>query len=150
MKKFRFSLQKILEIKEQILDNFKIELSSLNADLISIELAIKSLYLQYTNSNKEFLEKSSAGISVGEMTYYKILMNGILKQVDKKESEKLIVNKKIELKRQEIVNMNMEISSIEKLKEKELERYNHAVTRNEEIFIEEFVSNKSLVNNYAI
>lgn len=150
MKKFSFSLQKVLEIKEQILENYKIELSSLNSSLISLDLDIKNLNEQFFNINKEFIEKSSNSISVGEMAYYKLLMSSILRQIDNKKESKKIIQKKIEAKRQEIIVVNQEISSLDKLKEKELEKYNQAVMRSEEIFIEEFVSNKSMRNEFAI
>ncbi|MGD9568630.1 MAG: flagellar export protein FliJ [Sedimentibacter sp.] len=150
MKKFNFSLQKVLEIKEQVLESLKIELGILNNDLFNIDESIKNFKKQFSDINNEFVLKSSISVSVGEMTYYKMLMNSILKQIESKEEEEHVVFKKIESKRQEIVNMNMEISSIEKLKEKELEKYNKAVLKSEEIFIEEFVSNKSLTKEIAI
>lgn len=150
MKKFNFSLQKVLEIKEQLLENLKIELGSLNNDLKTIEMTIKNLRYRFTEINNKFVEKSSVAISVGEMAYYKMLMGSILKQIEKKEEDRQIVLKKIEEKRQEIVSMNMEISSLEKLKDKELEKYSRAVAKKEEIFIEEFVSNKSMTKKYAM
>lgn len=150
MKKFIFSLQKVLEIKEQILENLKIELSNLNQEYKTMELDIKNLKDKFSAVNNEFLEKSSVGISVGEMSYYKIYMSSILKQIENKEEEKEDLLKKIESKRQEIVSKNIEISSLEKLKEKEYEKYNHALLKSEEIFIEEFVSNKSMTKGYAV
>lgn len=150
MKKFAFSLQKVLEIKEQILENLKIELGSLNNELITVETTIKNLKWQLSNIENEFNEKCSIAISAGEMAYYKMLMSSTVKQIEKKEEDKQILLIKIDAKRQEIVNMNKEISSLEKLRENELEKYNKAVTRNEEIFIEEFVSNKSMVKGIAI
>jgi len=150
LKKFRFTLQKVLEIKEQILENLKIELSSLNNDLRNINESINKLKLYFSETDNEFVDKSSISISVGELAYYKMLMSGILKQIENKEEARLIVLRKIEAKRQEIISMNMEISSLEKLKEKELEKYNKAFARSEEIFIEEFVSNKSMTKGYAI
>ncbi len=150
MKKFSFSLQKVLEIREQILDNLKIELSNLNREHDNIEQQILDLKMQFKLVNSEFVEKSAVSISVGEMTYYKMYMSNILKQQEKKEEEKNIILKKIEAKRQEIINAKMEISSLEKLKENELEKYNHALMKSEEIFIEEFVSNKSMTDKYAV
>lgn len=150
MKKFSFSLQKVLEIKEQVLENLKIELSNLNHDYKIIEQQIKNLKTNYVLVNDEFIEKSAVSISVGEMSYYKMYMGSLLKQIDKKEEEKNIVNKKIEAKRHEIINANMEISSLEKLKENELEKYKKAFMKSEEIFIDEFVSNKNMINKYAI
>lgn len=150
MKKFSFSLQKILEIKEQVLDNLKIEMGNLNRDLDTAEQQIKKLKSEFKQLNEELNGKCAVSVSVGEMTYYKMYMNNVLKQTEKKEEEKNIILKKIEAKRHEIVNANMEISSLEKLKEKEFEKYNKEVMKREEIFIEEFVSNKSILNKYAV
>lgn len=150
MKKFNFSLQKVLEIKGQILENLKIELSSLHNEMKIIDTAISYLMTQFLDIEKEFLEKSSVSVSVGEMFYKKTLMSSILKQVENKEKEKEIVLSKIEAKRHEIINMNKEISSLEKLRDNELEKYKKASLKSEEIFIEEFVSNKNMTNRYAI
>ncbi len=84
------------------------------------------------------------------MLYYKMLSESFLIQIENKENEKEIVLKKITNKRQEIISMNTEISSLEKLKEKELEKHNKECLRKEELFIEEFVSNKTMTNEYAI
>lgn len=150
MKKFNFSLQKVLEIKEQILENLKIELGSLNNELKNIDVAIDNLKHRFMEINEIFVKKSQISISVGEMAYYKMLMGGILKQVENKEEEKQTVLKTIEDKRQEIISMNKEISSLEKLRDRELEKYSKAAEKREEIFIEEFVSNKSMTRKYAI
>lgn len=149
MKKFSFSLMKVLEIKEQILKNLKSELNNMNQQLKSIDIEIKNLLDKYDETNKEFNEKSSVSISIGLMSYYKIYMNSILKNVEKKEEEKIVINKKIEVKRREIINMNMEISSLEKLKEKEYEKYNEILMKSEEIFIDEFISNTRMVKQYT-
>ena len=150
MKKFNFSLQKILEIKEQLLKNLKIELTSLNLECRNIEDHIKKLKVKFKSIDNEYVEKTYKSISTGEMLYYKMLMESILKQIEVKEEEREILLKKMSVKRQEIISMNIEISSLEKLKEKEMEKYNKEFMRKEEIFIDEFVSNKSMSNKYAI
>lgn len=150
MKKFSFSLQKVLEIKEQIIENLKAELSSLNNELAEAEAEIRGLKVKYSEIEKEFNEKSSLAITVGEMSYYKMYMSGVLKKIELKEEEKADLVKKIEYKRQEIISKNIEISSFEKLKEKELEKYNSALLKNEELFIEEFVSNKAISAGYYV
>jgi len=150
MKKFSFSLQKVLEIKEQILENLKFELSNLNHQANNLDTDIKNLANKYSFMDKEFNEKSAVSITVGEITYYKMLMGSILKKAENKQEEKKIIHMKIEEKRNEILNINKEISSLEKLKDKELEKHNSAATKNEEIFIEEFVSNKSMLKQYVV
>lgn len=150
MKKFNFSLQKVLEIKEQLLKNLKIELGNLNHECRNIEIDIKNLHDKFKNMDNEYVEKSYKCISTGEIQYYKMLMESILKQIEDKEEEREILLNKIAAKRQEIIDLNIEISSLEKLKEKEMEKYNKDSMKKEEIFIEEFVSNKSIYSKYAI
>jgi flagellar FliJ protein len=150
MKKFIFSLQKVLEIKEQLLDNMKIELSNLNHECKNIEQHIKILEAKYKKIEDEYVKKIYNSISSGEMSYYKMLCQGVLVQIENKEKEKEIVLKKIAAKRQKIIIMNTEISSLEKLREKELEKHKKELLKKEELFIEEFVSNKTMVNEYAI
>jgi len=150
MKKFVFSLQKVLELKNQLLENMKIELTNLNRECERIEIFIKSLKTKFSEIENEYVEKSYKSISAGEMSYYKMLNESILVQIENKEIEKAIVLKKIADKRQEIISMNTEISSLEKLKEKELEKHSKECLKKEELFIEEFVSNKTMTNEYAI
>lgn len=150
MKKFNFSLQKVLEIKEQFLENLKIELSNLNHEYRKVEKFIVELKEKFEDVNNEFTEKSRISVSVGEMMYYKMYMDRILKNIESKEEEKAVLMKSIEAKRIEIINMNMEISTLEKLKEKEIEKYNKILEKKEEIFIEEFVVNKGMTERFAI
>ncbi|HOA19698.1 MAG TPA: hypothetical protein PLA73_07870 [Sedimentibacter sp.] len=150
MKKFVFSLQKVLELKNQLLENMKIELTNLNRECEKIEIFIKCLKIKFAEIENEYVEKSYKSISAGEMSYYKMLSESILVQIENKEIEKAIVLKKIADKRQEIISMNTEISSLEKLKEKELEKHSKECLKKEELFIEEFVSNKTMTNEYAI
>lgn len=149
MKKFNFSLQKVLEIKEQILESLRMEMSNFNHEKRQIELDIRNLNMKYAIANAELNEKSSKSISVGEMLYYKMYMENIFKNIENKEKEKEAVEKKIEAKRREIVGINKEISSLEKLKEKELDKYKYESDKKEEIYIEEFVSNNKILKQYV-
>ncbi len=150
MKKFIFSLQKVLEIKEQLLENMKIELANLNHEYNSLKLIIKNLQAKFRDIDNEYIEKTYKSISIGEISYYKMLGQSILIQIENKEEESEILLMKIAVKRQEIIKMNVEISSLTNIKEKELEKYNKECLKKEEIFIEEFVSNKTMANKYAI
>lgn len=148
MKKFNFSLQKILEIKSQVLDNLKMELNNINQQITAEENEIINLNKKYKEINNKFNTKTSVAMTVGEITYYKIYMVNVLKKIESKKEEVVVLNKKAESKRHEILNMNMEISSLEKLKEKEYEEYKYISMKDEENFINEFVSNKKLVKQY--
>lgn len=146
MKKFKFSLEKILQLKEQILKNLKNDLSFLQLALKEKEAEIQDLLSKYYKTDNEYKERSSKSIMPYEIAQYKDYMSYILNMIKKKEEEKSVIIKKIEAKKQEIINMNIEISTLEKLKEKKLIKYNYNVQKMEEILIEEFVSNSTSVS----
>lgn len=146
MKKFKFSLEKILQLKEQILKNLKNDLSFLQMALKEKEAEIQDLWSKYYKTDNEYKEKSSKSILPYEIAQYKDYMTYILNMIKKKEEEKSVILKKIEAKKQEIINMNIEISTLEKLKDKKLAKYNYKVQKMEEILIEEFVSNSTSVS----
>lgn len=144
MKKFKFSLEKILQLKQQMLKNLKNDLSTLQMQLREKEKDIEILKIKFIESNEVYNTKSSKSIMPYEIKFYKDYMNTILNNMKKEEEEKELILKKIEAKKQEIINLNIEISSIEKLKEKKLAKYNYQVQKMEEILIEEFVSSSSI------
>lgn len=145
MKKFKFSLEKILQLKEQILKNLKNDLSVLQLALREKEEEIQNLWFKYRDSDESYKEKSSKSIMPYEIKYYKDFMSSVLNAIKKREAEKELILKKIEAKKQEIISLNIEISSLEKLKEKKYAKYNYQVQKIEEILIEEFVSNSSTI-----
>ncbi len=145
MKKFKFSLEKILQLKEQILKNLKNDLSVLQLSLREKEAEIQGLWIKYREADESYKAKSSKSIMPYEIKYYKDFMTSIINAIKKKEDEKELLLKKIEAKKQEIISLNIEISSLEKLKEKKYAKYNYQVQKMEEILIEEFVSNSSTI-----
>lgn len=149
MKKFKFSLEKILQLKEQILKNLKNDLSFLQMALKEKDAEIQDLWSKYYKTDNEYKEKSSKSIMPYEIAQYKDYMTYITNMIKKKEEEKSVILKKIEAKKQEIINMNIEISTLEKLKDKKLAKYNYKVQKMEEILIEEFVSNSTSVSAEA-
>jgi len=144
MKKFKFSLEKILQLKEQILKSLKNDLGILQMQLNEKEKNILALNIKYKQSDEIYKVKSSNSIMPYEIKHYKDFMNSIIKSIKKEEDEKQLILKKIEAKKQEIINLNIEISSIEKLKEKKLLKYNYDLQKTEEILIEEFVSSTTM------
>ena len=140
MKKFKFSLEKILQLKNQFLKSLKNDLGILQIQLREKENEINELKIKYKTTEEIYKIKSSSSILPYEIKQYKDFLNSILNRIKKEEETKNLIIKKIEAKKQEIIDMNIEISSIEKLKEKKLVRYNYEVQKMEEILIEEFVS----------
>jgi len=142
MKKFVFSLNAVKDYKEKLLENVKIEYSAIIASIMKQEKLIKGLEETETLVNGELNDKNSKGIAPHELMnyqrYLKVLQNDI-----RLEYEKLArLNRAEEAKREELVEMKKETATFEKLEEKKLAEYDYLARKEQEVFIEEFVSNK--------
>lgn len=146
MKKFVFSLEKVMEFKNQNLENKKAEHGKAVMALKSQEEKINLLRQKYDFINSEFNNKKMAGIAVSEAFEYTSFLF-TLENETKREILHLDELKKIEeQKRKEVVGMKIETSSLEKLKEKKYEQYQKEVQKSEELFIEEFVMRQRIMS----
>ncbi|TQI65445.1 flagellar export protein FliJ [Clostridium sp. KNHs216] len=129
MKKFAFSLEKVLGFKQQTLDVKKNELALLQMKLTELEKEIYALNDQFTATNRKMLEELQNGLSAGDMliykTYFNTLNQKILHLIDQKKAD--------------IVAVNSEISGLEKLRDKQLTEYLKQIQKSEELAMDEYV-----------
>lgn len=140
MKKFKFSLDTVLDYKQQILDALKGEHAAILAQVREQEEIVEEAWLSYRAYNAEFRQRKETGLSITEATLYQ---NGLRAQEleIQRETEILETLKKQEAEKQDqVVEAKKETSSLEKLKEKKLNLYQKAVQKGEEALIDEFVS----------
>ncbi|WP_394523136.1 flagellar export protein FliJ [Lacrimispora sp. JR3] len=145
MKKFSFPLDTVLNYKDQALDNLKSEHAQIIALVEQQEQKIRSLTEQRKAACVRFQEETHCGMTVNVMREYECYITYMQQKILLEEATLKKLRKKEELKRNEVVEARKEKASIEKLKEKKLVQYNKQVLRSEELFIEEFVSNKMSV-----
>jgi len=142
MKKFIFSLAVVKEYKEKLLDNLKAEQAVILAAIDAQKKLIAEMEATEKFVNDELNERNSKGISPHEFANYKryirVLQNDIALEYEKLEE----LNEQAEKKRIEIMEMKKETTSLEKLEEKKLKEYNVLERKEQELFIEEFVSNQ--------
>ncbi|MEG1027869.1 MAG: flagellar export protein FliJ [Oscillospiraceae bacterium] len=142
MKKFQFSLEKVLSYKNQTIDVLKNELATLQHSLNQLEDELLQLKQLFVDTNKTVNGKMIDGISSGNISVYKIYLNDITVQVRNKNHEIAKMEKLIADKQQEVIAMNIEIASLDKLKQSQWEEYQKASAKAFEQEIEEFISNK--------
>lgn len=147
MKKFTFGLDTVLDYKNQVLSNLKLEHGKIIAELNQQEAILEDLKNQYYNYVREFNEKKVTGMTVIEARAFEMYIKQIDDQIKFQNQKIAQIRKLEEKKRQEVVESRKEAAAIEKLKEKKIEQYNKEARKKEEQFIEEFVSNSmSAVN----
>lgn len=140
MKKFKFPLSTVLVYKQQVLDALQGEHAAILAQLHDQEAVLQSIWDRYQAYNEECKERQREGLPITEALMYQ---NGlrVLEKDIARETKRLEEYRDQEAKkRNEVVEAKKETSSIEKLQEKKLDLYQKAVQKEEEAFIDEFVS----------
>ncbi|MEG2429302.1 MAG: flagellar FliJ family protein [Oscillospiraceae bacterium] len=141
MKKFIFSLEKVLNFKGQSIDALKNQLAILQSELHLIEQEIAKLNLIFVKKNVLLREKMQEGISSGEISTFKIYLNDINLSIRRKQFELKLKKDEVFAKQQEIISANIEIASLEKLKDTQLQDYKKAFAKSQEIELNEFITN---------
>ncbi|HNX63712.1 MAG TPA: flagellar export protein FliJ [Oscillospiraceae bacterium] len=142
MKKFKFSLDKLLNYKEQILDKEKNELSALRHKKQSAEEELLEVKNHLKVSNQNYIEKSQAGMSAQDMVVSKRYLNSLTDRIFQLDKIIAIYEEKIQKQLLVVIEATKEVNTIQKLEEKQLEEYNTAVRKADENFIQEFVINQ--------
>ena len=142
MKKFKFSLDKLLNYKEQILDKEKNELSALRHKKQSAEEELLEVKNHLKVSNQNYIEKSQAGMSAQDMVVSKRYLNSLTDRIFQLDKIIAIYEEKIQKQLLVVIEATKEVNTIQKLEEKQLEEYNTAGRKADENFIQEFVINQ--------
>lgn len=144
MKKFQFSLQKLMDFREQELDRQKNTLSMLQADLKRIQEA-REVLLDKVDEQSEQLERvCRLGAVASEIAMRKRYIVTLQQEIHLKEQQAALKQQEIEKQLGVVVEATKDVKTLEKLEEKQLEDYNHQVGKENEQFIEEFVSGQTV------
>lgn len=142
MKKFTFTLEKVLNLKNQFHEVKKTELAQLRLELIKVQDAIAEKQEEFKRQNEKMNELMRQGTTPENINTYKIYFVVLNEEEKRLRLEEADVNRRIAAKQQEIIDIKKEISGLEKLKEKQLDEYNAAAAKEQERQIEEFLSEK--------
>jgi flagellar FliJ protein len=140
MKKFQFSMEKLQNYKEQILESEKNHLGILRKELNNLYQARDTL-LKLIDMKADELEYAMLkSITPADFAARKRFIT--FKQQEAHEMRRVIALKEAEVERQlqVVIEATKEVSTLEKLEERQLEEHRYAEMKEEELFIEEFVS----------
>ncbi len=142
MKKFFFSLDTVLSYKEQVLDGLKAEHARILQKVRECEHAIEQLEQEHLRCAQEFRDNRFNGMKISDIHTYENYLEALGIKIRRKYEELEKLKEKEEAKRSEVVEAKKETSSIDKLKEKKFKEYEKAVQKEEEQFIDEFVTTR--------
>ena len=140
MKKFRFSLESVLDYKQQALDSLKREHGAIVTQVKAQEDYLAGLESDYREMDAEFCQRKLEGIAVLDAMRYEQYLRAMERQIQQAILRLEDLRRLEEAKRAEVVSAKQDTSAIEKLKDKKLDSYNKAMQKSEEATIDEFVS----------
>lgn len=144
MKKFAFQLETVMNYKNQRLESKRNEHGQAIAKVNKQKEKIAEIVRKYNEFNIEFNEKKRQGISIVQAMEYSSFLQKLDVQLKQEETILAEMKKQEEKKRLEMVEVKIETSTLEKLKEKKFNQYKKDVQKSEELFIEEFITRKWL------
>ena len=140
MKKFRFSLETVLDYKQEVLSALQTDHAAILARVHAQEDLLEELENYYSELDAEFTERKLEGITILDAMQYEQYLRATERQIEEAVEILKQLQAEAEAKRLEVVEAKKDTSSIEKLREKKLDSYNKAVQKSEELIIEEFVT----------
>ncbi|MBR4004787.1 MAG: flagellar export protein FliJ [Treponema sp.] len=140
MKKFSFSLQKILDLRNFELDQAQMELGKVNAQIANVNNQLKTIAAKKVHATKEADSLNDFSLHVQTQDYFIYLDQ-------KKEAllAELVQLEMIAEKKREVVREAMKkVKVLEKLKEKKYEAWKNEYQHQEELAVDDVVTSQSI------
>jgi flagellar export protein FliJ len=140
MKKFAFSLERVLGYKRQLLDLLKNELSALQAHCMELQRRIEDTDAEFNRTNRLLCEKMQGCVTPQDVAAYKSYLSELNRRAVALRQEKQKADRAVAEKQAEVVAMNTEIAALDHLKVRQFAEYLAGERKEQELFVEEFVS----------
>ena len=141
MKKFFFSLDKVLDYKTQVEDNLRAEHAGVLRAVMKKEEEIESMEAVHHHYMDDMEGVKNHGCRVQELMIYEKYLGGSRRRIEEEKERLEQLRQQEEEKREQVIEAKKERTSIDMLKEKKKNEYDFLVQKGEEQFIEEFVAN---------
>lgn len=149
MKKFQFSLSKVLDYKDQVLEKEKNTLAQFHFQKKQVDNRIEALKQEFDTVNQRFVKETAEGISVIQIKSFEFQLQNIRYQIKQFEVEQRALAAAIEKQLQVVVAASQEVSGLDKLEEKQRMEYNMEQAKGHEAQIAEFVTSRLIRQKIA-
>ena len=140
MKKFQFSLDTVLDYKQQVLTSLQSEHGAILLRVRQQEEVLEQTEHAHRELNEEFPRRRAEGISIKDALMLESGLRVLERDIDREAQKLLALQKQEEKKRDEVIEAKKETSSLEMLRDKKLEQYRKEEAKQDELFIEEIVT----------
>ena len=141
MKKFVFTLERLKQYREQVLETEKGSLADLRGQLNRLLAELEDILEELARLNRELVEMYERGTTPLDISVHKRYIAAKQQELHMKRHQIMLKEREIERQLEVVVEATKEVSKLEKLEEQQIEEYKAAEQKETEAFIEEFVSN---------
>lgn len=140
MKKFEFSLQKVLEYNTHLQKKEKDILARMHLEYKELEAQLYALMQKYEQNKINYLESCEMGTSIINASVLLRYLGELEEQIKLMRRKLKEAQEQINRQTEKLVEVTKDKTKVEKLRESKYSKYQFAVQKSDEQFIEEFVS----------
>lgn len=145
--KYKFRFEKILEIKEKLEESKKMEISEINNTIDNIKFQVEELNKVKETKNCKIKENMNEGTSINEIKLMNEFINLINIKTKKLLEDLKVAQNKLDVKKNEYIQIMREKKTFEKIKEKDIVKFNEKIKKEEEKFVDQIVTFKHSMSN---
>lgn len=145
--KYKFKFQKILDIKDKLEESKKMEISNLLNDINKVKEEINSLEEGKKIKFAEMQELMKIGTDINTLRYMNEFMNLIDIKCERLKEKVSLLERELESKRKEYIQIMRDKKTFENLKEKDFQKFNEKLRKEEEQFVDQIVTFKHSMGN---
>lgn len=150
MKRFAFSLQRMLGFKQTLYEKERNTLAQLRAERLALEMRRDAAQAQMMQMDADFRQKAATdGVRIDEvrqLSFHRDNADKLIKQFDQDLAR---MDVEIEKQLQVVIALDKEVKSLEKLRESQWEEYQRKAAKEENDRILEIVSSRFAENQKA-
>lgn len=147
MKKFRYSLESVLNYQEQILERITDEYAECQLRVRRKEEEISVLRTKQYRLMQSFDDVKQKGAAIERYLVYSAMIEAAGNAIEYRKDQLAVLRREEEAKKKEVVDATVDVKKFVRLKEKKYREYQQAMQKEEEAFIEEFVQNAASRKN---
>lgn len=143
MRKFQFTLERMMSYKEQIETSEKNKLAVLNGKQRDIEQLIEQMNEQTAALSREMnLKAQESGLSAAELSKYSFEIDNNRKYIHQLVTDLQNAKLSVEIQLRAVLRATQEVQGLEKLKEKQYDEFLKDEAKDQENVVSEFISSK--------
>jgi len=147
MKRFEFSMQKVLEYKDHMKDKEKNVLMQMRSRYEELYNEIMTMQKGYDHFNDDYIVMCQKGMSIKEIAIAKTYMAELADRIERMYHLLQKVAQEIDVQLDRVIEVSKEKNSMEKLKDRYYLVYREQRQKEMEIFIDDFVANTNHVTS---